>query len=148
MNDVRSGFALLVAGALATAVTVGTALPAAAGERSPVPQVKISKLSGPTTGPGGEKVYTFEVTARDRDGIITGVSVEVEGQNYHTGTSVLATCAPGAQPGRRFTFQVAERLPAAGLYRATASATSIASCDSFTGAQTSRERTRLLVAKP
>jgi hypothetical protein len=137
----------LVAGVLATVVTAVTPLPALATGDSPLPKVKISKLSGPTIGPGGEKVYTFDVTARDPDGIITGVTVEVMGENYHTGTSVLAVCAPGATPGRRFRFQVSERLPDAGVYRARASATSVASCEDFHGPQSSRPQTRKLVAR-
>ncbi len=139
--------AVLATGVLAAVTVAVTPLPALGADNSTLPKVKISKLSGPTTAPGGEKVYTFEVTARDPDGIITGVTVEVAGDGYRTASSALATCAPGAKPGRRFTFTVAERLPAAGVYRATATATSVASCSDFHNPQSSTPTTRKLVAR-
>lgn len=138
---------MLASGVLAAVTMALTPLPALAADSSPLPQVKISKLSGPTAGAGGETVYTFEVTARDPDGIITGITVEVAGESYRSGSAVSAICAPDATPGRRFTFTVAERLPAAGLYRATATATSVASCQDFHNPQSSTPKTRKLVAR-
>ena len=135
----------LTVGALATMTMAVTPLPAMAAG-SPPPKVKIGALSNPTTGPGGEKVYTFDVTARDRDGIITGVTVELEGPNHHTGRSVAATCIPGAAPGQRFTFQVSESL-GAGRYRVSARASSAASCENFGGGQSSRLVTRRFLVR-
>lgn len=136
----------LASGALAAMAIVATPLPASA-HGSPPPKVKISALSKPTIGAGGEKVYTFDVTAKDPDGIITGVDIEVVGPSYHTGRSVMATCAPGAVPGRRFTFQVSEPLPSGGVYRVRAKASSVSSCDDFGGMQSSRLTTRRFVVR-
>ena len=78
---------------------IGLAPSPAMAHGSPLPKVRISHLSKPTIGPEGQKGYTFAVIARDPDGIIAGVNVEIVGDGFFDGRAVTGTCAPDMEPG-------------------------------------------------
>ena len=138
--------AKFLAGGVLVGVIGLAPLPAMA-HGSPPPKVRISHLSKPTIGAEGQKVYTFEVTGRDADGIIDGLTVEIVGDSFHEGRAVFATCAPDAEPGRPFSLPVSVDLPAAGTYRVEARATSISSCDELGTRQSSRLTSRRFVVR-
>ena len=133
--------AKFLAGGVLVGVIGLAPLPATA-HGSPPPKVRISQLSEPTIGPEGQKVYTFGVIARDPDGIIEGLTVEIVGDGFHEGRAVLGTCAPDMEPGGRFDIPISVSLPGAGTYRVEARATSISSCDELGVRQSSRPTAR------
>jgi len=138
--------AKFLAGGVLVGVIGLAPLPAMA-HGSPPPKVRISHLSKPTIGPEGQKVYTFGVIARDPDGIIEGVTVEIVGDGFHEGRAVLGTCAPDMEPGGRFDLPISVSLPGAGTYRVEARATSISSCDELGVRQSSRPTARRFVVR-
>jgi len=120
----------LVAGAVATLVTVASAAPAAS-VGSPVPRVRIGALSGPTPGPEETPEYNLEVTASDSDGLITEVTVEWTGESYRGITWATRSCLlfPD-EPGAPVTMRIPQSLPGPGVYRAKVHAHSTAFCGS------------------
>lgn len=116
----------LCAGALSAALSAGPALASA----SPAPRVQIGDLSGPTPGFEGAMEYWLDVTASDRDGVISEITVEWTGEDYHSILYAHRSCMviPGA-PGEPLTMRLPVSLPGPGSYRARVHAHSIASCD-------------------
>lgn len=135
----------LCAAALGTALTAPPVL--AAQSSSPPPLVRIGELTGPTPGFGGGMEHWLTVTARDRDGIISEITVEWTGENYHSVTFAHRSCLliPGA-PGDPLTMRIPVSLPGPGDYQARVHAHSVPSCGDATEQEGPQRPRRFRVA--
>lgn len=128
----RTGTRLAVA---SCAVALGAMLTAPAsmasdGSASAPPRVHIGQLSGPVVGPEGTSLYWLDVTAGDRDGVITEVTVEWSSDDFHSVVFADRSCwLEPASPGDTVTMRIPATLPGPGSYRVRVHADSIASCD-------------------
>ncbi len=121
--------ARLAAASCGIAVGAVLAAPAALASSSPPPTVRIGALSDAIADPGGTPEHWLDVTARDRDGIITEVTVEWIGDDF---SSVVVASRPcfllPSEPGETVAMRIPVTLPGPGTYRARVHAHSVESC--------------------
>lgn len=114
------------------ALNTTLAAPAALAGSSPPPTVRIGALSETTVGAAGTPEYWLDVTARDRDGVITESTVEWTGDEF---SSVVFASRPcfllPSEPGEPVTMRIPVAPPGPGTYRARVHAHSVESCGSF-----------------
>ena len=125
----HSSLARLAVATGVAALTTTLAAPAALAGSSPPPTVRIGALSEAIVGPNGTSEYWLDVTARDRDGVITEITVEWTGDDF---SSVVFASRPcfllPSDPGEPVTMRVPVTLPGPGTYRARVHAHSVESC--------------------
>ena len=120
---------LLCTGGLTAVLAAGPA-PAAEASASSPPRVRIGELSGPMVDQFGTQQYWLEVTARDRDGVISEITVEWTNGDYHSVIFASRSCwLEPAMPGDPVTMSIPVSLPGPGRYLAQVHAESIPSCD-------------------
>ena len=134
--------ARLAAASLAAALSTTLAAPAAFADSGAPPTVRIGRLSEAIVGPDGTPQHWLDVTARDRDGIITEITVEWVGDNF---SSVVFASRPcfllPSEPGEAVAMRIPVTLPEPGAYQARVHAHSVASCGA-TDEQTGPARQR------
>ena len=121
--------ARLVVASSAAALSTTLAGPAALAVSSPPPTVRIGALSEAIDGPNGTSEYWLDVTARDRDGVVTEITVEWTGDDF---SSVVFASRPcfllPSEPGEPVIMRIPVALPGPGTYRARVHAHSVGSC--------------------
>lgn len=124
--------ARLAAASSLAAVSMTLAAPAALAGSSPPPTVRIGALSEAIVGPGGTLQHWLDVIARDRDGVITEITVEWTGDNF---SSVVHASRPcfllPSDPGEPVAMRIPVTLPGPGTYRARVHGHSVESCGGF-----------------
>lgn len=124
----RSLSRLAVASSVA-ALSTTLAAPAALAGSSPPPTVRIGALSEPIVGPDGTPEHWLHVTARDRDGIITEITVEWIGDDFSSVAFASRPCfLLPSDPGEPVAMRIPVTLPGPGSYRARVHAHSVDSC--------------------
>ena len=114
------------------ALSTTLAAPAALAESSPAPIVRIGALSEAVMGPDGTLEHWLDVTARDRDGVITEITVEWTGDDFSSVVFVSRPCfLLPSDPGETVAMRIPVTLPRPGTYRARVHAHSVESCGAF-----------------
>lgn len=104
---------------------MATASPASAATPGPRPTLVIGELSGPTTGPDGERQWTLAIDAVDRDGAIWEVVTKwSDGEISFANTF----CLQGPDPGTPAHLLIPHTFAAPGRYRVQVQATSVSTC--------------------
>ena len=130
---------VLCTGALSV---LSTAAPAVAAS-SPPPRVRIGHLSEPTLMPDGREGYWLDLTAKDPDGVITEVHVELTGDNFGTVIFAHRSCfLMPSEPGDPAPMRIPLSLPGPGRYEARVHAESVTSCDNPSDPQSGPEAHR------
>jgi len=89
-------------------------------------------MSEAIVGPDGTLQHWLDVTARDRDGVITEITVEWTGDDCSSVVFASRPCfmLPSA-PGESVAMRIPVTLPGPGTYRARVHAHSVESCGGF-----------------